>query len=176
MEVGWGTWLAWTLRGHRFSRGPMWRRKSKPLEMKLKPKNFEFGAFIDPSDQNQQYHTPLLSKIWDLSDRKSCEQSLLAQFRLQVPSVWLFLSDYLQRLKTKCYHLCSKSKAEFVGWILILEVWSKLILLGVKMHQFCNNYTQPAECIEMNKRHTMRMWSSFCFKPFRGGGYCQGSD
>ena len=25
----------------------------------------------DPSDQNQLYHTPLLSKIWDKSDRKN---------------------------------------------------------------------------------------------------------
>ena len=27
-------------------------------------------AFIDPSEQNQLYHTPLLSKISDLSDRQ----------------------------------------------------------------------------------------------------------
>ena len=31
-------------------RGPMWRRKSKPLGTKLKP---NFGAFIDPSDHFQ---------------------------------------------------------------------------------------------------------------------------
>ena len=30
---------------------------------KMKPKNVEFWAFIDPSGQNQLYHTPLLSKI-----------------------------------------------------------------------------------------------------------------
>ena len=34
-----------------------------------KPKNVEFWAFIDPSGQNQLYHTPLLSKILDLGDR-----------------------------------------------------------------------------------------------------------
>ena len=45
------------------SRGPMWRRESKPLGTKLKPKFIEFGAFIDPSGQNQLYHTPLLFKI-----------------------------------------------------------------------------------------------------------------
>ena len=33
-------------------------------------KIFEFGTLIDISDQNQLYHTPLLSKIWDLNDRK----------------------------------------------------------------------------------------------------------
>ena len=27
---------------------------------------FKFRGFIDPSDQNEQYHTSLLSKIWDL--------------------------------------------------------------------------------------------------------------
>ena len=32
--------------------------------------NFEFGAFIDPSGQNQLYHIPLVSKICDLNDRK----------------------------------------------------------------------------------------------------------
>ena len=52
------------------SRGPMWRCESRSLGTKLKPKNCEFGSFIDPSDQNQLYHTPLLSKIWDLNDRK----------------------------------------------------------------------------------------------------------
>ena len=51
------------------SRGPMWRRESKPLGTKLKPKFFEFGAFIDPIDQNQLCHTPWLFKIWDLNDR-----------------------------------------------------------------------------------------------------------
>ena len=46
------------------SRGPMWRRReSNPLGTKLKPNFLEFGAFIDPSGQNQLYHTPLLSKI-----------------------------------------------------------------------------------------------------------------
>ena len=39
--------------------------------------NVEFWAFLDPSGQNQLYHTPLLSKIWDLNDRKKIgEQSL----------------------------------------------------------------------------------------------------
>ena len=51
-------------------RGPMWLCESKPLGTKLKFNIFEFTAFIDTSDQNQLYHTPLLSKIWDLSDRK----------------------------------------------------------------------------------------------------------
>ena len=51
------------------SPGPL-RRESRSLGTKLKPKSFEFGAFMDPSGQNQLYHTPLLSKIWDLNDRK----------------------------------------------------------------------------------------------------------
>ena len=29
-----------------------------------------FRAFIEPSDQNQLYHTPLLSKIWVLTENK----------------------------------------------------------------------------------------------------------
>ena len=45
------------------SRGPLWRCESRSLGTKLKPKNCEFGSFIDPSDQNELYHTPLLSKI-----------------------------------------------------------------------------------------------------------------
>ena len=47
-----------------------WRCESRSLGTKWKPKNFEFLPFIDPSGQNQLYHTPLLSKIWDLNDRK----------------------------------------------------------------------------------------------------------
>ena len=31
---------------------------------------FKFKGFIDPSDQNELYHTPLLSKIWGLSFRR----------------------------------------------------------------------------------------------------------
>ena len=33
-------------------------------------KNFELGAFIGPSGQNQLYHTPLLFKILDLAENK----------------------------------------------------------------------------------------------------------
>ena len=33
-------------------------------------KIFKFRRFIDPSDQNELYHIPLLSKIWDLINRK----------------------------------------------------------------------------------------------------------
>ena len=33
-------------------------------------KNLEFGAFLGPSGQNHQYHTPLLFKIWDLTKNK----------------------------------------------------------------------------------------------------------
>ena len=52
------------------SRGPLWRRESRSLGTKWKPKNVEFWPFIDPSGQNQLYHTPLLSKIWDLNNGK----------------------------------------------------------------------------------------------------------
>ena len=52
------------------SQGPIWRRKSRSLGTKLKT-IFLFLAFLDPSGQNQLYHTPLLSKIWDLNDRKN---------------------------------------------------------------------------------------------------------
>ena len=52
------------------SRGPLWRRESRSLGTKWKPKNVEFWAFIDPSGQNQLFTAPLLSKIWDLNDRK----------------------------------------------------------------------------------------------------------
>ena len=54
--------MVWA-RSPSWSRGPMWRRESKPLGTKFKTKNFDFGAFIEPSGQNQLYHTPLLSKI-----------------------------------------------------------------------------------------------------------------
>ena len=44
---------------------------------KKKPKNLGFRAFIEPSDQNQLYHTSLLSKIWVLTEnKKKCERSL----------------------------------------------------------------------------------------------------
>ena len=33
---------------------------------KLEPTNFQLMVFIDPSGQNQLYHTSLLLKIWDL--------------------------------------------------------------------------------------------------------------
>ena len=33
----------------------------------LRPKFSSLGGF-GPSDQNEQYHTPLISKIWDLVD------------------------------------------------------------------------------------------------------------
>ena len=61
-----------------------WRRESRSLVAprvevpgdKMKTQKCWVWAFIDPSGQNQLYHTPLLSKIWDLNDRKNCEQSL----------------------------------------------------------------------------------------------------
>ena len=52
------------------SRGPLRRRESRSLGTKWKPKNVEFWPFKDSSGQNQLYHTPLLSKIWDLNDRE----------------------------------------------------------------------------------------------------------
>ena len=48
----------------------LWHRESRSLGTKWKPKNVEFRPFIDPSGQNQLYHTPLLSKIWDLNNRQ----------------------------------------------------------------------------------------------------------
>ena len=52
------------------SRGPMWHRESKPLGTNFETKIFKFWWFLGPSDQNELYHTPLLSKIWDLNDRQ----------------------------------------------------------------------------------------------------------
>ena len=49
---------------------PQVRRASKPLGTKFETKIFKFRWFLGPSDQNELYHTPLLSKIWDLGDRK----------------------------------------------------------------------------------------------------------
>ena len=49
---------------------PQVRRASKPLGTKFETKIFKFWWFLGPSDQNELYHTPLLSKIWDLGDRK----------------------------------------------------------------------------------------------------------
>jgi len=48
---------------------PQVRRASKPLGTKFETKIFKFRWFLGPSDQNELYHTPLLSKIWDLGDR-----------------------------------------------------------------------------------------------------------
>ena len=31
--------------------------------------NFKFRGFVDPSDQNELYRTPLISKIWDLIEK-----------------------------------------------------------------------------------------------------------
>ena len=39
-----------------------------PWGQHLEPK--KFWGFIDPSDQNQLYHTPLQYKVWDLVERK----------------------------------------------------------------------------------------------------------
>ena len=41
-----------------------------PLGTNFLTKMFKFRGFINPSDQNELYHTPLLSKIRDLIDRK----------------------------------------------------------------------------------------------------------
>ena len=49
---------------------PQVRRASKPLGTKFETKIFKFRWFLGPSDQNELYHTPLLSKIWDLGNRK----------------------------------------------------------------------------------------------------------
>ena len=48
---------------------PHLRHASKPLGTKSETKIFEFRWFLGPSEQNELYHTPILSKIWDLSDR-----------------------------------------------------------------------------------------------------------
>ena len=49
---------------------PQVRRASKPLGTNFETKIFKFRWFLGPSDQNELYHTPLLSKIWDLGDKK----------------------------------------------------------------------------------------------------------
>ena len=48
---------------------PQVRRASKPLGTNFETKIFKFRWFLGPSDQNELYHTPLISKIWDLGDR-----------------------------------------------------------------------------------------------------------
>ena len=56
---------------HRHSRYHV-RCHSRYLGKKSGTKMSKFRGFIDPSDQNELYHTPLLSKIWDLGlDEKS---------------------------------------------------------------------------------------------------------
>merc|ERR1712185_534164 len=42
---------------------PQVRRASKPLGTNFETKIFKFRWFLGPSDQNELYHTPLLSKI-----------------------------------------------------------------------------------------------------------------
>ena len=48
---------------------PQVRRALKPLGANFETKIFKFCWFLDPSDQNELYHTPLLSKMWDIGDR-----------------------------------------------------------------------------------------------------------
>ena len=83
------------------SRGPLWRRESRSLGTKWKPKNFEFLAFIDPSGQNQLYHTPLLSKIWDLNDRKKIVNN---PFNCQISK------KFNQKCGGSCGTHCSKAR------------------------------------------------------------------
>ena len=45
------------------------RRPLRSLGTTFETKIFKFRWFISPSYQNELYHTTLLSKIWDLSDR-----------------------------------------------------------------------------------------------------------
>ena len=42
---------------------PQVRRASKPLGTNFETKIFKFRWFLGPSDQNELYHIPLLSKI-----------------------------------------------------------------------------------------------------------------
>ena len=42
---------------------------SKPLGTNFETKIFKFWWFLGPPDQNELYHTPLLSKMWDIGDR-----------------------------------------------------------------------------------------------------------
>ena len=46
------------------SRGPA--AELKPLGTKVEPNFWEFGAFIDPSGQNQLYHTPHYYSKYDI--------------------------------------------------------------------------------------------------------------
>ena len=46
-----------------------WCCASKPLGTNFETKIFKFWWFLGPSDQNELYHTPLISKIWDLGDK-----------------------------------------------------------------------------------------------------------
>ena len=47
----------------------LWKLKHvKLLEIEMMPNMFRL--FLGPSEQNELYHTPILSKIWDLGDRK----------------------------------------------------------------------------------------------------------
>ena len=67
------------------------------------------GGFFFPSDQNEQYHTPLLSKIWDLSDRKKLWDSPfnfhvlhLSPTKLPHSRFYILISDDLQSFSCQC--------------------------------------------------------------------------
>ena len=63
-------------------RGP-W---SKTLGTKSRTNIFKFLGFIDHSDQNELYHTPLLSKIWELINKKRCKTIQLSH--MSSPDHW----------------------------------------------------------------------------------------
>ena len=63
-------------------RGP-W---SKPLGTKSRTNIFKFLGSIDHSDQNELYHTPLLSKIWELINKKRCKTIQLSH--MSSPDHW----------------------------------------------------------------------------------------
>ena len=67
---------------------------------------FKFRGFIDPSDQNELYHTPLQSKIWDLTERNKntkcpidahCQRHRRKDLRIQIweASSLLFISSFV---------------------------------------------------------------------------------
>ena len=68
-------------------------RASKPLGTESGTKIFKFRLFLGFSEQNEIYHTPLQSKIWDLNDRIFLVEDLFNKtlfFRLQDASLRAF--------------------------------------------------------------------------------------
>ena len=83
----------------------------------------KFWAFIDPSGQNELYHTPLLSKIWDLDNWKKMVNNPLKVIKGNLRD----LSDLERSLcQWRLYILQHQGKEEKATLRKAKQLWTKL--------------------------------------------------